>query len=71
MEKTTIFKRFKDNLVQNDGWFEITIKECLNTTEGLGYFEKGTVIKMLKFNFISHHDQLVSTPVSEYKLVLN
>lgn len=44
-------------------YFETTEKECLNHTEGAGYYKKGTVLNMLQKGLE------VRTPFAWWKLV--
>ena len=53
-----ILKKYKE---PGATWQETTIKECLEHTENSGYWEKGSVIKLLKSG------QVIFTPFAEYK----
>ena len=44
------------------GWFEVSIEICLEFTEGSGYYERGSVIDLLKEGFPVH------TPATTYKM---
>ncbi len=54
----TIQKRFKD---PGSGWEETTLKECLDKTEGSGYWKMGSVVEGLKAGLI------VQTPFAYYR----
>ena len=54
-----IYKRYKD---PDEVWLETSVKECLEHTEGSGFWKPGTVLDMLK------QGQTVFTPFAEYKL---
>lgn len=56
-----ILKRYKE---PGAPWVETTIKECLEHTEGSGYWKKDTVIDLLA------QGQFVWTPFAEYKGVI-
>ncbi len=55
-----ILKRYKD---PNDHeWFEITLDECLDKTEGCEYWVKDSVLLMLRDGLV------IFTPWAEYKM---
>lgn len=54
-----ILKRYVDETE----WRETTLEECIEHTEGNGYWKQGTVLEMLKDN------QTVFTPFAEYKII--
>lgn len=53
-----IQKRFKD---PGSGWEETTLKECLDKTEGAGYWKQGSVVEGLKAGL------LLFTPFAYYR----
>ena len=54
-----IQKRYKD---PNDWrWFNITLEECLDKTEGSGYWKTGSVVEGLKAGLI------ISIPFAQYR----
>lgn len=67
MSKMKILKRWTDDpdRLEAQGeptdWFETTEAECVNHTEGSGYWKTGTVLKMLAENLTVH------TPWAEYR----
>ena len=54
-----ILKKYKK---PNARWFETTVKECIDHTEGGNYWKLGTVINLLKSGIS------VCTPFAVYKL---
>ena len=54
-----ILRRYKDDL---EYWEEVTMEECLEYTEGRGFWKANTVLEMLK------NGQTVQTPYALYKL---
>jgi protein-arginine kinase activator protein McsA len=55
--KEVIIRKYKDE----DDWIETTIEECIDHTEGNGYWKKDTVKDMLS------NGQIVWTPFAYYK----
>ena len=58
--KFTIMKRYADE----ETWSETTEDECLDHTEGAGYWKPGTVLEMLAAG------DIVRTPCARYKAVI-
>jgi len=54
-----VLKQYKEPLAP---WLEITLKECIQYTEGSEYWKPGTVEEMLK------NGQTVFTPSALYKM---
>lgn len=60
-----ILKRYREPIENDDidgNWHEETEADCLNRTEGAGYWKPGTVLNTLKTG------QIVFTPFAEYKV---
>ena len=64
-----ILKRWRDDpdKLEADGlpvgWFETTLEECLEHTEGAGYWKPGSVLALLEAG------QTVATPWAEYRML--
>ena len=54
-----IEKRFKVEIAPE--WFQSTIEECLDKTEGAGYWKQGSVVEGLKVGLI------IETPFAQYR----
>lgn len=46
MKVTQVEKMYRNNL-QGNHWLPVTLEDCINQTEGLGFYDKGTVTQML------------------------
>ena len=54
-----LLRRYKE---PNSQWQETTMSECIEHTEGRGYWKEGTVKQLLE------DEQIVWTPFATYKL---